>query len=103
MRRILIDHARSKSRSKRGGDRKRVDLDHADVISLAPPDELLLIDEAIAKLAADDAQAAQLVRLRYYAGLTVEEAAEPSGFSRSSAYEHWAYARAWLHCQLYGQ
>ena len=103
MRRILIDSARSKARFKRGGDRKRVDLDHADAISLAAPDELLRIDEAIDKLGAEDPGAAQLVRLRYFAGLSVEEAAEISGISRSSAYEHWSYARAWLHCELQRQ
>jgi RNA polymerase sigma factor (TIGR02999 family) len=103
MRRILIDNARRKGRVKRGGDRKRVDLDEADAVSLAAPDELLVIDEAIAKLEADDPRAAQLVRLRYFAGLSVEEAAELSGLSRSSAYEHWSYVRAWLHCELYGQ
>jgi RNA polymerase sigma factor (TIGR02999 family) len=101
MRRILIDNARSKGRIKHGGDRKRVQLDEADAISLAAPDELLLIDEAIGKLEAEDSQAAQLVRLRYYAGLSIEEAAELSGLSRSSAYEHWAYARAWLLCELH--
>jgi RNA polymerase sigma factor (TIGR02999 family) len=102
MRRILIDRARRKGRVKRGGARNRVDLDDAALISLAAPDELLLIDEAIAKLANEDARAAQLVRLRYFAGLSVEEAAELSGMSRSTAYEHWSYARAWLHCELYG-
>jgi RNA polymerase sigma factor (TIGR02999 family) len=103
MRRILIESARRKGRLKRGGDRERVDLDDADAVSMAAPDELLVIDEAIAKLAAEDPQAAQLVRLRYFAGLSVEEAAEMSGLSRSSAYEHWSYARAWLHCELYGK
>jgi RNA polymerase sigma factor (TIGR02999 family) len=103
MRRILIEGARRKGRLKRGGNRQRVDLDDADLVSMAAPDELLVIDEAIAKLAAEDPQAAQLVRLRYFAGLSVEEAAEMSGLSRSSAYEHWSYARAWLHCELYGQ
>jgi RNA polymerase sigma factor (TIGR02999 family) len=102
MRRILIDYARSKARVVRGGGRKRVDLSEADAVSLAAPDELLVIDEAIAKLEADDPQAAKLVRLRYFAGLSVEEAAELSGLSRSSAFEHWSYARAWLHCELYG-
>src|SRR5262249_47943958 len=103
MRRILIDHARRKGRAKRGGARKRVDLDDADLAALAAPDALLLIDEAIARLAREDARAAQLVRLRYYAGLSVEEAAELSGLARSTAYEHWSYARAWLHCELYGR
>jgi len=103
MRRILIENARRKKRLKRGGNRDRADLDAADVASTAAPDELLVIDEAIAKLAAEDPQAAQLVRLRYFAGLSVEEAAAMSGLSRSSAYEHWAYARAWLRCELYGK
>jgi RNA polymerase sigma factor (TIGR02999 family) len=103
MRRILIDSARRKGRRKRGGARKRVDLDDVAVVSQAAPDELLVIDEAIRKLAAEDPRAAQLVRLRYFAGLSVEEAAELSALSRSSAYEHWAYARAWLHCELYGR
>src|SRR5262249_51552249 len=103
MRRVLLDNARLKGRLKRGGARKRVDLDDADLVSLAAPDELLLIDEAISKLAREDARAAQLVHLRYFAGLSVEEAAELSGLSRSTAYEHWSYARAWLHCELYGR
>src|SRR5437763_8736907 len=89
MRRILIDNARRRGRVKRGGGRKRVDLDDVDLVSAAGPDELLVIDEAIAKLAAEDPQAARLVRLRYFAGLSVEEAAELAGLSRSSAYEHW--------------
>jgi RNA polymerase sigma factor (TIGR02999 family) len=101
MRRILVDSARRKSRRKRGGCLQRVDLDEANLISLAAPDELLLIDEAIARLAQEDPRAAQLVRLRYFAGLSVEEAAKMSGLSRSMAYEHWSYARAWLHCELY--
>jgi RNA polymerase sigma factor (TIGR02999 family) len=103
MRRILVESARRKGRAKRGGGRKRIDLDDANLVSLAAPDELLLIDEAIDKLAREDASAAQLVRLRYFAGLSVEEAAEMSGLSRSTAYEHWSYARAWLHCELYGR
>jgi RNA polymerase sigma factor (TIGR02999 family) len=103
MRRILIEDARRKSRMKRGGDRQRVDLEHVDAVSLAAPDEVLLIDEALTRLEAHDPQAAQLVRLRYYAGLSVEEAAEMAGIARSSAYEHWSYARAWLHCELHGK
>lgn len=103
MRRILIDNARRKGRAKRGGDCKRVDLDDADLMSLAAPDELLLFDDAITKLAQEDAKAAQLVSLRYFAGLSVEEAAEMSGLSRSTAYDHWSYARAWLHHELYGR
>lgn len=103
MRRILIDHARRKRRGKHGGDLQRVDLNEVDLATLAAPDELLLIDEAIDKLAQEDSKAAQLVRLRYYAGLSVDDAAELSGLSRSTAYEHWSYAKAWLHAELYGQ
>jgi RNA polymerase sigma factor (TIGR02999 family) len=102
MRRILIEAARRKGRQKRGGGGRRVNLDSADVACHAHPGELLIIDEAIGKLAALDPDAAQLVKLRYFAGLSVEEAAELAGISRTSAYEHWAYARAWLHCELYG-
>jgi RNA polymerase sigma factor (TIGR02999 family) len=103
MRRILIDNARSKARSKRGGGRKRVDLEEANLATRATPDELLIIDDAISKLAAEDPAAAQMVKVRYFAGLSVSEAAEAAGLSRSSAYEHWAFARAWLHCELYGK
>lgn len=103
MRRILIEAARRKGRQKRGGALKRVDLNSADLVSHSAPDELLIIDEAITKLAADDPEAAQLVKLRYFAGLSVEDAAELAGISRSTAYEHWAYARAWLHQELYGE
>jgi RNA polymerase sigma factor (TIGR02999 family) len=101
--RILIDHARRKCRVKRGGALKQVDLNEDHLVSLAAPEELLLIDEAIEKLATEDARAAQLVRMRYFGGLSVEEAAELTGLSRSTAYEHWAYARAWLHHELYGR
>jgi RNA polymerase sigma factor (TIGR02999 family) len=100
MRRILIDNARRKGRLKHGGGRKRFDLESADVVSQSSPDELLVLDEALDKLAAEDAEAAQLVKLRFFAGLSVEEAAEMIGLARSTAYEHWAYARAWLHCEL---
>ncbi len=81
---------------------QRVDLDSADLVTLAGPEELLVIDDAIQKLASEDAAAAQFVRLRCFAGLSVEEAAELTGISRSSAYEHWAYARAWLYRELSG-
>jgi RNA polymerase sigma factor (TIGR02999 family) len=102
MRRILIEAARRKGRQKRGGERTRVDLDDADLATQSPPDELLIINDAIDKLAGDEPEAAKLVKLRYFAGLSVEDAAEFAGISRSTAYEHWAYARAWLHNELYG-
>jgi RNA polymerase sigma factor (TIGR02999 family) len=100
MRRILVDNAREKLRLKRGGDRQRVELDPLDAITTAPPDELLAIDDALEALAKEDPQAAELVKLRYYAGFSVAEAAEMIGISRSTAYEHWAYARAWLRREI---
>lgn len=104
MRRILIDNARRKSRQKRGGPRQhRVDLDSHDLVSRSSPDELLILDDALAALTAEDAEAGELVKLRYFAGLSVEQASELLGLSRSTAYEHWTYARAWLQAELYGR
>jgi RNA polymerase sigma factor (TIGR02999 family) len=96
MRRILIDQARHKQADKRGGRARQVSLEAADVGFTSPADELLDIDEALTRLAAEDAQAARLIQLRYFAGLSVEDAAEVVGIGRSTAYEHWAFARARL-------
>jgi RNA polymerase sigma factor (TIGR02999 family) len=104
MRRILVENARRKGRQKRGGARRqRVDLDSQELVSQATPDELLLLDDALATLTAEEPEAGQLVKLRYFAGLSVEQAAELLGLSRTTAYEHWAYARVWLHAELYGR
>jgi RNA polymerase sigma factor (TIGR02999 family) len=100
MRRILIESARRKRRHKRGGALRRVPLDPAQLSYVSPTEDLLDLDDALECLAAEDPQAAQFVKLRYFAGLSVEEAAEMVGLSRSSACEHWAYARAWLHRRL---
>jgi RNA polymerase sigma factor (TIGR02999 family) len=100
MRRILIDNARRKRRQKRGGGLRRVPLDPAQLSSVSPAEDLLDLNDALESLAAEDAQAAQFVKLRYFAGLSVEEAAEMVGLSRSAACAHWAYARAWLHRRL---
>jgi RNA polymerase sigma factor (TIGR02999 family) len=102
MRRILVESARRKQSIKRGGELSRVELESAQPHHHLAPDELLRIDEAISKLAGEDPAAAELVKLRYFAGLSVEEAATALGISRSSAYEHWTYARAWLHSDVYG-
>jgi RNA polymerase sigma factor (TIGR02999 family) len=102
MRRILIDRAREKRSEKRGGNRKRLDLDALDVATTAEPDQLLALDEAVAKLARGDPAAARLVELRYFAGLTVEDAGKALGISTATAYRHWNYARAWLHAELLG-
>jgi RNA polymerase sigma factor (TIGR02999 family) len=103
MRRILIDQARRKQADKRGGAARRVPLDDADVSYTPPDDELLAIDDALTRLAAEDPQAARLIQLRYFAGLSTEDAAEAIGISRSTAYEHWAYARVRLRCLLQGE
>jgi RNA polymerase sigma factor (TIGR02999 family) len=102
MRRILIDRAREKSCRKRGGGRKRLDIDAIDLATRATPDQLLAVDDALGKLAREDAAAARLVELRYFAGLTVEEAGKALGMSTATAYRHWKYARAWLHSELLG-
>ncbi len=100
MRRILIDRARSKGRIKRGGDLHRVDLDSADLVSQTGPDELLALDEALTELERIDPTSAKLVKLRYFAGLSVEQAAKAIGIPVSTAYREWKFARAWLHNYL---
>jgi RNA polymerase sigma factor (TIGR02999 family) len=102
MRRILIDRAREKRAEKRGGTHKRLDIDSLDLATTAAPDQLLALDEALAKLAREDPGAARLVELRYFAGLTVDEAGKALGISTATAYRHWNYARAWLHAELLG-
>jgi RNA polymerase sigma factor (TIGR02999 family) len=100
MRRILVDNARRKGRDKHGGDRERFPLDQVDPPAELPTDDVLAIDEVLTKLATEDPQAAQLVKLRFFAGLSLTDAAEMLGISRTSAYGQWAYARAWLRCAL---
>lgn len=100
MRRILIENARRKGRQKRAGDRKHADLDEADLVTHVGPEELLAVDDALGELAREDAPAAELVKLRYYAGFTVEEAGQLLGMSRATAYRQWTYARAWFRCRL---
>jgi RNA polymerase sigma factor (TIGR02999 family) len=100
MRRILIDNVRRKRRAKHGGDRKRVDLDLACPLPADLRDDVLALDEAITQLASEDREKAELVKLRYFAGFTVEEAADLLGISRAMAKRHWAYARAWLYAAL---
>ena len=102
MRRILVDRAREKGCAKRGGKLKRLDIDAVELGTKATPDQLLAIDDALAKLASEDPSAAKLVELRYFAGLTVDEAGKALGMSTATAYRHWNYARAWLHGELLG-
>ena len=99
MRRILVDQARRRGRIKRGGGaaaRQRIDLDNIELTVNEPPEELLAVDEGLTALAAQHPEKAQLVKLRYFAGLTIEEAAEAMGTSAATANRQWAYARAWL-------
>jgi RNA polymerase sigma factor (TIGR02999 family) len=103
MRCILVEAARRRKRQKRGGGRARAELVDADLAVDDPPDELLAIDEALERLAAEEPQAAELVKLRYFAGLSVEEAAGALGLSRATAYRHWTYARAWVRCDVLGE
>ena len=96
MRRILVEQARRKAAQKRGGGLARAELSEAEVAAPEPNIDLLALDEALAKLAETDALAADLVKLRYFAGLTSEEAAAALGISSRTADRTWAYARAWL-------
>lgn len=100
MRRILVDRAREKGAVKRGGGFARLDIDDVHLVTTVTPDQFLAIDDALAKLADSDSGAAQLVKLRYFAGLSVEEAAAALGISTATAYRHWKYARAWLFAEL---
>jgi RNA polymerase sigma factor (TIGR02999 family) len=96
MRRILIDHARKKATARRGGDRPGQAIDLDSLAAAEPPEDLFALDEALDRLAAQDALKADLVKLRYFVGLTLEEAAAALGMSERTAGRHWAYARAWL-------
>ena len=103
MRRILIDNARRKKTEKYGGQRKRIDFSQAEPITEADPDAVLDLDEALTSLASEDPEAAAVAKLKIYAGLSVDEAAQTLSTSRANAYRQWAYARAWLHAQLGGE
>src|SRR5262245_54420421 len=100
MRRILINRARDKQRLKRGGQRQRVKLEAIEVALDTADEDLLALDEALELLAADDRLSAELVKLRFFAGLSQGEAAQSLGIPRRTADRHWAYARAWLSRRL---
>jgi RNA polymerase sigma factor (TIGR02999 family) len=103
MRRILIEAARRKKRLRHGGDRQRVDLLDQDLAVDESPDELLALDQALIKLGLHDATAAELVKLRFFTGLSLEQAGELLGLSRATVYRQWNYARAWLRCEIQAQ
>ena len=100
MRRVLIDRAREKHAGKCGGNRKRVNFEEAEAVTTAPPEAVLVLDEALERLHHRDPIAGELVKLRYFAGLSVQQAGETLGLSRANAYRHWTFARAWLRWQF---
>ena len=104
MRRILVDSARRRHSDKRGGGRQRQDLDGCNVPDRELPAlEVLALDEALPQLEAEDPEAAKVVHLHFFAGLSMEQIADVLGISRASAYRLWSYARAWLHCAIAGE
>ncbi len=100
MRRILVDIARRKQRPKHGGERQRIDLDDIGNLTDHRAGELLSLHAALEKLEAESPEKAQMVKLRYFAGLSHQEAAEALGISRATADRHWAYARVFLRCEM---
>ena len=103
MRRILVERARYKHSRKHGGGSRRVDLDEVATCAPRPGDELLALNEALDKLAEEDPRKAELVKLRYFTGLSVQEAADVLGVSRATADRWWGYAKAWLYCAISGE
>jgi RNA polymerase sigma factor (TIGR02999 family) len=102
MRRILVESARRKQSLKRGAGAERVELEDSVLMLAAPTEELLAVHEALDRLAAEDASAAVLVKLRYFVGMNMEEAASALGLAKRTAENLWAYARAWLHREIQG-
>jgi len=100
MRRILVDRARRKLRPKHAGDRKRVDLEHVCLTDDASSRQLIALSEALDQLEQQDRRKAELVKLRYFVGMSEEEAAKALGISRATASRYWTYAKSWLHCAL---
>ena len=100
MRRILVQRARRKGRRKHGGDLKRHDLDKVEIVAPATPEEILAVHEALGRFELVNQRAAQLVKLRYFAGMTIPEAADCLGVSTRKANQLWAYARAWLLAEM---
>ncbi len=97
MRRILIENARRKAAARHGGGQARLDINQIEIASAAPDDELLAVSDALEKLTEHDSQMAELVKLRYFVGLTTEDAAEVLGISGRTAERWWSYSRAWLY------
>jgi RNA polymerase sigma factor (TIGR02999 family) len=102
MRRILVENARRKGREKHGGQHRRLDLCDVSLAVEASPEGVIVLDEALSRLAVKDAEAARLIELTCFGGLTLDQAAEVLGVSSRTAYRHWAFARAWLYEALDG-
>jgi RNA polymerase sigma factor (TIGR02999 family) len=103
MRRILVENARRKKRVKHGGTLERVEVEMADLPTRMSSDELIALDEALELLRQEDPVKAQLVTLRYFAGMTIEQAAQVLGIARVTAHRYWTFARAWLHQRISGE
>jgi RNA polymerase sigma factor (sigma-70 family) len=101
MRRILVDSARRKASLKHGGQRAREPVDESEIATTAPPDEVLAVHDALDRLTVHDSVAAELVKLHYFGGFSLEEAAPLLGLSRATAYRRWTYARTWLRAALH--
>lgn len=102
MRRLMVERARHKGRIRHGGGRTRVDLERLDLAGEDDGRRLLELDEALTELASEEAEVSEVVKLRYFAGLTIEQTAAALGISVRTANRHWAYARAWLYQRLSG-
>ncbi|MFG0332100.1 MAG: ECF-type sigma factor [Maioricimonas sp. JB049] len=100
MRRILVERARSKRTLKRGGGWQRASLDHLCEADEVSPAQLLVLDECLTRLAEEHPEKVELVKLRFFAGLTIQESAEALGVSVSTANNYWAFARSWLHLEM---
>lgn len=102
MRRILVDHARKQNSQKRGSGAPKVELQESSIMVNAPADELLAVHDALDRLESEDPQTAELVKLRYFVGMTMDEAAEALGMKKRSAEALWTYGKAWLHKEIRG-
>jgi RNA polymerase sigma factor (TIGR02999 family) len=100
MRRILVESARRKRRQRHGGGRDRVNLDAVCAVAQEPSSDLLVLDDVLRKFGEEEPEKAELVKLRYFAGLSIEEAADALKISRATAVRHWTYAKAWLYCAM---
>ncbi len=100
MRRILVERARRRSRKKHGGDYNRVELHESQIACGAPSDDLLALDEALDRLQTEHPSKAELIKLRYFAGLTEEQAVDVMGISRATASRHWTFGRTWLYNEM---